>query len=424
MRAYRLLLALIALALIAALATWAIGSDPGYVLIQRGGWIVESTLVFTVIALLALAVAALVVVALLRWPMIAMQRRRRREGRAQLVRGALALAEGRTQRAEHAYARAAKLAAFRIPALIGVHDAAARRGDAGKRDDAIARLAALPDAAVVANVLRARHELAEGRAGSAIEMLGELERDERLPPAGAQVLVESLVARGRAREALGPLSRLRRGQVMSDGDFDRFEAGVLAQALTQASDVQSLRALWGDLNRNQRRDAVIAAAYARRARALKLVDATREIEGVLRKQWAEPLAVAYATLPGDPAERLRVAESLLREHPGSGALQLALGILCGETALWGKAEAHLQRALALGVHAPAWEALGEVYARQADHERAARAYANAFAAARGEPPAAMTTRDGRSPVLTALTVVEERDAHGVPRLPDTSRLER
>lgn len=436
MKAYRTLLVLLALTLVAAIAAWAIGSDPGYVLVQRGEWVVESTLVFTVIALLVVAALALGTVALLRWPVVAMQRRRRRDARVQLERGALALAEGRTQRAETAYLRAAKLPSLRIPALLGAREAASLRGDAAKRDDITARLAAIDAAGIAAAVLRAERELVEGRAGAAIEMLTELERTERLPPAGARTLVEALVARGRAREALGPLSRLRRGQVMSDAAFDRFEATVLAQALEQASDAQSLRALWAELNRNQRRDPAIALAYAHRAAPLKLADAADELLGVLRKHWCEPLAARYATLAGDPAERLRVAEALLREHPDSAGLHLTLGRLCADNGLWGKSEAYLQRALALGASGattrdrpathPApesiateavWEALGRTYAMQGDYERSSRAYANAFAVARGEAPQVVTPRAGGSAPLATLAIAEERDAHGVPRLP-------
>lgn len=417
MRAYRILLVLLTLALLAAIAAWAIGSDPGYVLVQRGEWVIESTLVFTVIALLVLAALALGAYVLLRWPLVAMQRRQRREARTQLVRGALALAEGRTQRAETAYLRAAKLPSLRVTALLGAYEAADRRGDAAKRDEIGARLAAIPEATIAATVRRAEREHAEGRAGAAIEMLAELERTERLPPAGARTLVEALVARGRAREALGPLSRLRRGQVMSDAAFDRFEATVLARALEQASDAQSLRALWAELNRNQRRDSTIALAYADRAATLKLADAADEVLGVLRKAWSESLAARYASLAGDPVERLRVAETLLRDHPDSPGLHLALGHLCADGALWGKAEAHLQRALALGATEDAWQGLGRAYAMQGDHERAARAYANAFAVKRGEAPQVVTTKDGRVNLSAPLAIVEERDEHGVPRLP-------
>jgi len=419
-KAYRLLLAALALALAAALVAWAIGTDPGYVRIERGRWIVETSLTFAVIATFVAVALALLVVWLVRWPLIAMLRRRRREGRTHYVRGALALAEGRPQRAEHQLLRASKLATLRTPALIGAHDAARQRGDAAREREILDRLSAQEDGVVIATVRRAAAELASGRAGAAIEMLVPLDQSERLPPAGARVLVDAYAARGRTREALPHLSRLRRGNVMSPADYDRYEAAILARALTETSDAINLRSLWAELNRVQRRDPAIATAYAERAAQLKLGDeAAREIEGILAKQWSEPLVEAYARLAGDASARLRWLEREAASHPNSAALMLALGRLCRELSLWGKAEDALQRALALGAGARAFEELGHLHAAQGLHERASRAYASAFAAARGETPAP-APRLAPRPDALAPPALEERDQHGVPRLPRPS----
>ncbi|HET9483013.1 MAG TPA: heme biosynthesis HemY N-terminal domain-containing protein, partial [Xanthomonadales bacterium] len=118
MKAYRLLLLLLALALVAALVAWAVGSDPGYVRIERGRWIVETSLTFAVIAIATSVALVALLVWLVRWPVLAMVRRRRREGRIQYVRGALALAEGRPQRAENLLLRASRLPTLRTPALL------------------------------------------------------------------------------------------------------------------------------------------------------------------------------------------------------------------------------------------------------------------------------------------------------------------
>jgi len=416
-RAYRLLLVLLALALLAALAAWAIGADPGYVRIERGRWIVETSLTFAVLATLTVLGLVALAVWLVRWPMLAMLRRRRREGRIQFVRGALALAEGRPQRAENLMLRASRLATLKTPALLGAYRAARLRGDSAREREILTRLSMQDDGAILATVLRAEQELGAGQAGAAIEMLVPLDERESLPPAGARVLVDAYAARGRTREALPHLSRLRRGHVMSASDYDAYEAGVLARALAETSDPINLRSLWAELNRAQRRDPVIAAAYARRAAALKLGDeAGREIEGVLDKQWSDALVLEYARLSGDGSARLRWLERHATTHPNSAALMLALGRQCRELALWGKSEDALQRALALGLTAPAYEELGHLHAAQAQHERASRAYGNAFASSRGDR-IDTPTRESHALEAPAPPGIEERDQHGVPRLP-------
>ena len=100
MKAYRLLLGFFGLALLAAVVAWLVGADPGYVLIQRAPYTVETTLVFALGAVLAAWLFLALLWWLVRWPLRAMLVRARRRGRIRFARGALALTEGRWVRAE------------------------------------------------------------------------------------------------------------------------------------------------------------------------------------------------------------------------------------------------------------------------------------------------------------------------------------
>lgn len=422
MKAYRYTLLLLTLALLGGIAAWMIGSDPGYVLIQRGAWTVETSVVFALAAVLVFALLLALTIWLVRWPLRAMIRRSRRRGRMQFARGMLALAEGRPVRAENLLAAATKLRSLRVPALLGAHRAARQRGDAKKQGEWLARLGTEAEADAVAVLLRAEAELDEGRAGTVVELLTPLDQAQKLPPAGAVLLARALAQRGRARETMALVSRVRRSQVMPAADAERFEARVLAAALTQAGDAINLQSLWAELNRAQRRDPVVAQAYALRAATLGLGEpAVDEIENIVRKHYADELAIAWLALPGDKALMLAAGESLLKEHGSRWGLMLGLGVLCREQGLWGKAEDYLRRALGLGAGARAWEELGRCYDAQKDHARAARAYANGLAATRGENPAPLLARSAAEDVLTPMAVAEERNEHGVPRLPEGLR---
>jgi HemY protein len=421
--AYRWLLGLLALALATAFLVWAIGDDPGYVLLQRGEWALETSLVFAVVAAIAVGIAAYGAIWLLRWPLVAMGVRARRRNRLQFQRGTLALAEGRPQRAENLLLAASRLASLKLPALLAAYRAAEQRGDLAKRDELGERIAAHAEGHAVAAVLRADAALAEGAPERALELLAPLDAAQKLPPSGVKLLVDALVARGRARDARAHLTRLRRSHTLSAAGYERLESRVIAAALAESASAAELTAQWEDLSRSQRRDAVIASAYARRAGPLGLGElAARELEAVLRKAWSDELAEAWAGLPGEPgSKRLRSAEGFLKDHPQSARLMLAIGRLCREQSLWGKTEELLRRALAAGAGAAAWEELGHAYAAQGDSERASRAYANALAVARGEPAAPLTARGAREDVQAPLAIAEERDQHGVPRLPGGGR---
>jgi hypothetical protein len=114
---------------------------------------------------------------------------------------------------------------------------------------------------------------------------------------------------------------------------------------------------------------------------------------------------AYGRLQGSvPQAQLKMAESWLGSHPASPALNLALARLCRTLRIWGKAEDYLHRALAFGAGVPAWEELGRAFLDQGDGERAARAFANAVAVARGERLSALSGRASREDFLAPVAV--------------------
>ncbi len=419
MRAYRILLGLLAAALLAALLAWAIGTDPGYVLVQRGSLALETSLVFAILFVVGTWLLAWLLAWLLRWPLRAMRARARRRGRNQFARGMLSLVEGRTQRAENLLIAAARMHSQRLPALLGALDAVRQRGDAARHGELLQQLAETENGDVAASVLRAQAELEDGRAGAAIEILTPLDHAQRLPPAGARTLIAALSARGRARESLAMLARLRKAQALAPAAMLAFESSVLAQALAQTADAVSLRSLWAELSRQQRKAAPVAAAFARRAAALGIGDdVADEVQAAINTEWSEAAVDAWSRLPtSQRAQRIKTAEGWLKEHPASGALLLALGRLCREGELSSKAEEFLRAALSHGAAADAWEELGLLYAAHNDAERAQRAFANALAVARGAEPGALLARHAREDVGAPLPVADLRNEHGIPMLP-------
>ena len=107
--------------------------------------------------------------------------------------------------------------------------------------------------------------------------------------------------------------------------------------------------------------AVPAAEYGRRlalagARALVELDATEAaqklIEGALdgysEAGWQPELVALYGGLTGPGlTARIARAENWLRQYPEEAALLLALGRMCMNQRLWGKAQSYLEASLAL-----------------------------------------------------------------------------
>jgi len=418
MKVWRWVLLLVIVAALAAFGWHWVAADPGYVLLRLRGWRVETTVVAAILILLLAWALLSVLWRLLRWPFGAFSQRHRRLSQRRLGEGLVALIEGRHGDAERDLNRASRLDSLRGPALLASAEAASRRGEHGRALEALNQASQfVPQAA---RVLRARVLRRDGKPGEALALLSPDADKGSLTPGGWRELALAALDDGdvrRAREALEPLQK---SGALGSRAYAVLEAKVLVAVINAAEDGASLNALWSQLPKPQRRVAAVVDAYARRAASFGLtLAAMDEVESALRREWSPLLVETYGVLAGDDIEaRLRRAEGWLDKHPNDAGLLLALGRMCTRLALWGKARQYLQRALALQPSAAGWEALGDAFAGQGDPAQAQRSYRNALAFARSDSVTPLVPAGDAAQSEVPLIALEERDAHGMPRLRD------
>jgi HemY protein len=410
-----LVLILLLVACAAAFGWQWLALDAGAVSIRAGDWHVDTTLVFAIIALLVLWGLFGVLLRLLRWPLRAWSRRRRRRGRERVAAGLTALVEGDHRRALRELDRASHHAELRAPALLAAARAAHARGEDARAQAALDE--ARQEAPAAALALRARFLLERGKPQEALALLKPQADAKNLSPAGWRQLAEAALLCGDSPASMQALDELARGGAHTPEAIATLRERVLAAALGDAPDAESLNRLWADLPRAQRGSPEAIAAYARGAAKYgQVLAAMDEIESALRKEWTERLVRAYGELGEAHADaRVQRAEGWLAAHPDSPELLLALGRLCIQSKLWGKAREYLERGLVFAPTAALWEALGDCFSGQKIGAEAATCYRNALALARGAAtqPLADTPR---APLDTRASIREERTEHGVPRL--------
>jgi Uncharacterized enzyme of heme biosynthesis len=415
MKLWRWIVGLILVAVLAAFAWHWVADDPGYVLIHLRGTTLQMTVVTAVVLLLVAWAAIAFLVALIRWPFGAMNRRHRRLSRRRLADGLVALIEGRHGEAERDLNRAARYPSVRGPALLAAAEAAERHGESARAVETL-DLAA-QETPRAARVLRARLMRRTGRAAEAAALLAPEANSGALTPSGWAEFAEASLESGDAHAAMRSLEPLRKSGELGAPAFTALESRVVAAAILATPDGASLSAFWSQLPKGQRRLPAAIDAYARQAmRYGQAMAAMDEIESALRREWSPALITTYGTMGTEDLEqRVRRAEAWIDTHPNDAALLTTVGRMCVRMHLWGKAKPYLERALAIEPNAAAWEALGDVYLGEGQPNLAQRCYRNAFALARGEAAEALPEGRGRR-IDTRVTAVEERDQHGVPRL--------
>lgn len=390
MRALLWLLALFALAVGVSLA---FGYNEGYVLVVLPPWRIELSLnffiVLTVGGFLLLHLLLRLIAHTVRLPQVvrAFRERKRREKAARALREAVQqLFEGRYG---HALKNAAvSHAAGEAPALSALVAARAAHflRDAPREEEWLRR-AAEHDAEAHAARLMTEAELHVDarRFDDALAALDALQEGGGRHIAALRLALR--VHRGLSRwdDVLKVSRQLEKHRALThDAAVPLRQRAHLENLRSREGDARALAAYWEAVPAGERRAPRLAAAAARALIAAgDGATAQRIIEQQVEQEWDSELAGLYADCRGgDTLGRIARAERWLEKHPQEAGLLLALGRLCREQQLWGKAQSYFEASLAVQPSQDAHVELATLFAQLGRSEESNRAYRSAAALCR------------------------------------------
>ena len=383
------------LAVFAGAAALAVAArfDQGYVQIAYAHWRVEMSLLLAIVlalgafvALHALLRLAQHTVALPSYVRAYRARRRREQAQVALADSLQAWLEGRYVRAEKEAARAYEGGAGAGVAAVIAARAAHELGAPERRalwleraDAAGAQSAALLSRAVMA--------LADRDYARAREPLRSLQDSGARHIATLRLLMRAERGLRNWEEVLRLTAQLAKRGAIAPGLAEDFRSQAHVELLAQAATERGrFEERWGRIPDRERANPRVAAAAARHARALGLAALARDaLEQGLAAEWDATLVSLYGELPRmEPAvrgaeARLRIerAERWLLEHAQDAALLAALGRLCVDAELWGKAQSYLEASLAFGESRDTHLALARLHERFSRTAEAQRHYRRA-----------------------------------------------
>ncbi len=358
--------------------------DAGYVLINYGPWVVETSLAVLVFGvalwflfvylLLKLFGFAINLPGTLRE---AIDRRRSDRAQHSFENGLLALFEGNWARAEaELVKRAGDHHAPHLSYLAAAR--AAQRLAAPERRDHYLRLATLnsPEHEFATLLSQADLQRKRGEFEATRITALRLRETNAAHPYAIELLAESHAALGEwaaLRQllidtgTLGAIVATRRDQLMS-----RALRELMQQAVANAA-LPTLKGLW-DSAGPLRDDVEVRRAYARGLARLNAdADALALIAQALEKDWDGELALLYADLhAGDPIAQLATVEQWLGLYGEKPELLQVAGHVCLANRLWGKARSYLEAVIAQSPTPKAYLDLARLCADTQQPEEAAR----------------------------------------------------
>ena len=226
--------------------------------------------------------------------------------------------------------------------------------------------ARVPSLAVPRMMLEAELALERGQPGLALDRLDELRREAGSHTAAQRLALRALGAAGRPEAIPAVVDQLVKRKVYDAEQGAMLKASAYADVLAAlAGDESAFREAWERLPDADRAHPKVALAAARALRgAGRDREAAEALERSLELHWEPALLLAYAECrPGDPAPQLEAAERWLAAHSQDATLLHALGRLCEQARLWGKAQTYYEASLALDDHWRTRVMLGSMLAR-------------------------------------------------------------
>ena len=366
-------------------------ADPGYVVINFRGYVIE----MSVPVLAGLAVALVLAVWLIRKLIVAPRRLGEAAGRyrsarsgKKLTKGVIAVAEGNLARGEKMLGRAASTSDSPLFNYLQAARAAHLQGQDNRRDEWL-RLAykETPEAANAILLTQAEFQLDRGQSEQALATLRRLEEDSK-DHAHALALMGRLYFKLEDWASLADLlPRLRKNTQVKPETLDKWTIRIHQQALDTAADVEVLDQAWKAVARKLRSDLTLLTAYYEGLVRLGLHDrAEKELAAALRSEWRGPLVRLFGLVEAtDTTKQLKRAEGWLKNHSEDPDLLLAAARLCLRNELWGKARSYLETVITMRPTPEAYQEYGNLLAQMGEADAAADAYKDGLGMVAAKP---------------------------------------
>lgn len=373
------------LLVIVALIISAVGAnfllqDPGYVVINFRGYLVEMSVPVLAALVIILFLSIWLAVKLFRAPRkLGEAAGRYRAGRAgqRLTRGVIEVAEGNFAKGERLLARAASVSEAPLLNYLQAARAAHLLGQDERRDSWLKQAyETLPGATNAVLLTQAELQLDQEQYEQALATLRKIEQNAPNHSHALMLLGRLYYRLADWKHLSDLLPKLRKHGRLDPETLRKWSVRVHKEHLESARDGGAVLEFWKQIPRPEKQNIdLLESYYASLIRTNMHEKAEKDIAAELKRNWRPPLVRLYGIVEGkDPARQLKQAEGWLKDHGDDADLLLSAAQLCLRTELWGKARSYLETVIAIRPTPNAYQEYGRLLTQLGDGEAAAEAY--------------------------------------------------
>ena len=380
-------------------------ADPGYVIINFRGYMVEMSVpvLLGIALLLFFAVWAIrkIVLAPRRLGEAAGRYRSARSGQ-KLTRGMIAVAEGNLARGEKMLGRAASSSDSPLFNYLQAARAAHLQGNDARRDEWL-RLAykETPEATNAVLLTQAEFQIDRGEKENALATLRHLDDNSRNHAQALSLLGRLYYELEDWDSLTALLPRLRKNKQIKAGTLDKWTIRIHSEALRAAPDTAAIDAVWKSAARAHKSDAsLLEDYYTALMRAGESDRVEKELTSALKSNWRGPLVRLFGLVEtSNTTKQLKKAEAWLKKHDDDPDLLLAAARLCLRNELWGKARSYLETVINLRPTPEAYQEYGNLLNQLGEADAAADAYRDGLGMVAAKPLTAIPHIDAETQSL-------------------------
>ena len=365
--------------------------DPGYVVINFRGYLIEMSLLVLVGLVILLVVSIWLIRRLIQIPRrIGESAGRYRAGRAgqQMTRGMIEVAEGNFARGEKLLARAASISDTPLFNYLQAARAAHLQGQDQRRDEWL-KLAYehTPEAANAVLLTQAELQLDREQYEQALATLRRLDENSRNHSYALGLLGQLYYRLHDWTNLALILPRLRKHSRVEQSTIDKWSVRVHSENIERAADGEAVLAEWkGVPKRLKLEPKLLEAYYTNLMRCDMHAKAEKDLAAALKSDWRGPLVRLFGLVEGpDASKQLKRVENWLASHGDDPDLLLAAARLCLRNELWGKARSYLETVISLRPTPEAFHVYGRLLNQLGEGDAAAEAYRSGLSMVTDDP---------------------------------------
>ncbi len=355
-------------------------ADPGYVIINFRGYLVEMSVPVMVGLAIVVLIALWIIRRIIQAPrLLGEAAGRYRAGRAgqKLTLGMIEVAEGNFSRGEKLLARAAKTSDAPLFNYLQAARAAHLQGQNERRDEWL-KLAYenSPGAANAVLLTQAEFQIDQEQYESALATLRRIEENSKDHGYALELLGRLYFQLEDWDHLADILPRVQKHGRVAKDTIDKWTVRVHREGISSARDADAVLLEWKNVPKRLKSDVTLLETYYESLMRVGAHDkAEKDLVQQLKSQWHGPLVRLYGLVQGpDPSKQLKRAESWLAKRGEDPDLLLAAARLCQRLELWGKARSYLETVISIRPTPEAYREYGRLLNQLGEGHAAADAY--------------------------------------------------